>query len=94
MISIILKKLNDEKGHDHGDLVLQQTGEIMRRILNGNGFGVRYGGEELIGLVTNTMHTARLAEKNIRSSEKRNKNHYVNWYCCWTRLCRRTNKDC
>ncbi|SCX63341.1 GGDEF domain-containing protein [Lysinibacillus fusiformis] len=64
------KKLNDEKGHDHGDLVLQQTGEIMRRILNGNGFGVRYGGEELIGLVTNTMHTSRLAEKILEAVRK------------------------
>ncbi|MGE7811216.1 GGDEF domain-containing protein [Lysinibacillus capsici] len=64
------KKLNDEKGHNHGDFVLQQTGEIIRRILNGNGFGVRYGGEELIGLVTNTMFTERLAEKILEAVRK------------------------
>lgn len=64
------KKLNDEKGHDHGDFVLQQAGEIIRRILNGNGFGVRYGGEELIGLVTNTMFTERLAEKILEAVRK------------------------
>lgn len=64
------KKLNDEKGHKHGDLVLQQTGEVIRRILNGYGFGVRYGGEELIGLVTNTMFTERLAEKILEAVRK------------------------
>lgn len=64
------KKLNDEKGHEHGDFVLQQTGQIMRRILDGNGFGVRYGGEELIGLVTNTMFTERLAEKILEAVRK------------------------
>ncbi|MFE3573247.1 GGDEF domain-containing protein [Lysinibacillus sp. NPDC059133] len=64
------KQLNDEKGHEHGDYVLKQTGEIMRRILNENGFGVRYGGEELIGLVTNTMFTQRLAEKILETVQK------------------------
>lgn len=64
------KKLNDEKGHEHGDLVLQQTGEIMRKVLNGNGYGIRYGGEELIGLVTNTMLTERLAERILEAVRK------------------------
>ncbi|MFY0519340.1 GGDEF domain-containing protein [Lysinibacillus sp. UGB7] len=64
------KKLNDEKGHEHGDLVLQQTGEIMRRVLNGYGFASRYGGEELIGLVTDTMFTERLAEKILEAVRK------------------------
>lgn len=61
------KKLNDEKGHEYGDYVLQKTGEIMRRILNGYGFACRYGGEELIGLVTDTMFTERLAEKILEA---------------------------
>ncbi len=64
------KKLNDEKGHEQGDLVLQQSGEIIRRILSGNGFGVRYGGEELIGLVTNATNTERLAEKLLEAVQK------------------------
>lgn len=64
------KKLNDEKGHEHGDFVLQKTGEIILRILKGYGFGIRYGGEELVGLVTDYGRTQGLAEKILEAVKK------------------------
>lgn len=64
------KRLNDEKGHEHGDYVLQKTGEIMSSILKGNGQGCRYGGEELVGLVQNYGRTVGLAEKILETVHK------------------------
>lgn len=39
----------------------------MRRIVSCYGFACKYGGEELIGLVTDTMFTERLAEKIVEA---------------------------
>ena len=45
------KKLNDTKGHDVGDKVLIDIAKILQSVLNKN-IGCRFGGEELVGLVT------------------------------------------
>lgn len=64
------KTLNDTKGHDYGDDVLQKTAEIMRRELNGYGYACRYGGEELVGLVVECGRIEGLAEKILEAVRK------------------------
>ena len=46
------KILNDTKGHDHGDLILKDSSKILQSVLGVNGFACRFGGEELVGLIT------------------------------------------
>lgn len=62
------KKLNDEQGHEQGDLVLERIGEIIRRVLNGRGAAARYGGEELVGVVYDYNRTKELAEKILETT--------------------------
>ncbi|HCG4535932.1 TPA: GGDEF domain-containing protein [Salmonella enterica subsp. enterica serovar Typhi str. AG3] len=64
------KNLNDEKGHEHGDYVLEKTGEIMKRVLQGSGYAARYGGEEFVGIVTDYGRTQGLAEKLLNTVKK------------------------
>ncbi|MEM9409872.1 MAG: diguanylate cyclase [Planctomycetota bacterium] len=47
------KSINDNYGHSTGDEVLQQSGELLRRITGDLGSVCRYGGEEFIVLLPN-----------------------------------------
>lgn len=40
------KRINDTQGHTVGDMVLQQTGEILSRMVEGHGIAGRLGGDE------------------------------------------------
>jgi diguanylate cyclase len=61
------KRVNDENGHDAGDMVLQQAANLLMGSVRNGDFVFRYGGEELLVLLVEvTKDTViRLAE-NIR----------------------------
>lgn len=63
------KSVNDEFGHDVGDVVLEQMSEIIRKSVRQSDVLIRYGGEEILVLLmdTATGHTHEVAEK-IRST--------------------------
>ncbi|MCR4650733.1 MAG: diguanylate cyclase [Lachnospiraceae bacterium] len=56
------KKFNDEYGHDCGDLVLSETAAVFNRMMFGNGFAVRWGGEEFILIFDNMEIDEALAK--------------------------------
>ena len=58
------KKLNDTKGHQKGDEALRQVAQIMKDAVEDIGICGRYGGEEMVVLVTDTeIITGELAEE-------------------------------
>lgn len=63
------KQINDTYGHQAGDAVLRQTGELLRSSLRVTDFVARYGGEEFTVLLprTNNAGAHRVAE-NLRST--------------------------
>jgi len=64
------KQLNDTKGHDVGDTVLQQVASLLEEIIGDSGFAVRFGGEELVGIVQNG-DTEELAGRFCRQVAKK-----------------------
>lgn len=48
------KKINDTYGHQLGDEVLRKTSEIIQKSLRNTDFAFRYGGEEILALLTNS----------------------------------------
>lgn len=46
------KQINDTYGHQFGDLVLREIGSLLRRELPADAIPARYGGEEMIVLVS------------------------------------------
>lgn len=48
------KRLNDEFGHPFGDLVLQRLGETLSGCVRATDAACRYGGEELVMVLTET----------------------------------------
>lgn len=68
------KKVNDTYGHDAGDRVLEQMGELLGQELRAGDFVFRYGGEEFLILLTEMKleYIAPIAEKilkNVRSHQ-------------------------
>lgn len=59
------KELNDRHGHEAGNDVLKQLGELLKRFSHENCFVARYGGEEFVLLVRNqnSEKTYQLAEE-------------------------------
>ena len=45
------KPYNDEFGHDIGDLVLIEFGELLKKVCGPEGYVVRYGGDEFIVVI-------------------------------------------
>jgi len=48
------KSVNDQVGHQHGDLVLQLGARIVRSVARGQDMVARYGGDELVVLAAET----------------------------------------
>jgi len=46
------KRFNDEHGHDVGDRVLREVGQVLQRQTRGSDVAARYGGEEFTVLMT------------------------------------------
>jgi diguanylate cyclase (GGDEF)-like protein/putative nucleotidyltransferase with HDIG domain len=61
------KSVNDELGHQHGDLVLQMGARIVRATVRGQDLVARYGGDELAVIVTDANGAAaqRLAYRIV-----------------------------
>lgn len=61
------KKINDQFGHDMGDLVLKSTGELLNGYFRGSDRVFRVAGEEFLVLVYNTdgVNAVNIAE-NLR----------------------------
>jgi len=62
------KNINDTHGHDSGDLVLQQTADLVTSCVRVGDFIFRYGGEELlVVLVEIDMEQAKYVAETIRA---------------------------
>jgi diguanylate cyclase len=63
------KQINDTYGHQAGDQVLQQIGDLFQRSLRVTDFKARYGGEEFTVLLprTNSAGAFRVSE-NLRAA--------------------------
>ena len=62
------KEVNDTFGHQRGDKVLKEVGKLLQATLRGYDFGVRYGGDEfMIVLSQNTAIGAHIVGERIRS---------------------------
>ncbi|MCS7460112.1 GGDEF domain-containing protein [Paenibacillus doosanensis] len=61
------KKLNDTKGHHMGDLVLKQVAQIVKEEAEEVGICGRYGGEEMVVLVTDSEVNANELAERIRT---------------------------
>jgi len=59
------KSINDEFGHNQGDLVMQEVSEVLSRNIRKEDYLGRYGGEEFILLITiaNQSGVTNLAKK-------------------------------
>ncbi len=64
------KQLNDTKGHEEGDVVLKQTGALLKEVIGKNGYACRFGGEELVGIV-HSGDAVELAERFCRLVSKK-----------------------
>lgn len=65
------KRLNDTKGHQQGDEALRKVAQIMKEAAEDIGICGRYGGEEIVVLVTNPdTTTGNLAEEIRKRVEK------------------------
>ncbi|WP_412102536.1 GGDEF domain-containing protein [Paenibacillus alvei] len=57
------KKLNDTQGHLVGDQILRLSSAILKKCVGEYGITGRYGGEELVALITNTrVSPSQIAE--------------------------------
>jgi diguanylate cyclase (GGDEF)-like protein len=63
------KQINDTYGHQAGDEVLRQIGDLLQRVLRVTDFKARYGGEEFTVLLprTNSAGAFRVSE-NLRAA--------------------------
>lgn len=63
------KVINDDHGHAAGDSVLQQVGELLKRVGRTSDLAVRWGGEEFLVLARHTRrsHAPTLAESLLKS---------------------------
>lgn len=51
------KKINDEKGHQYGDVVLREVGQIIAQIVRSEDYCFRYGGDEFCVIMCNCNST-------------------------------------
>lgn len=74
------KKINDTIGHKSADLILIETADIIKQIVNSKGLAFRYGGEEIVVILEN-MHSFKAYEvaEEIRKSISSSK--YIKSVC-------------
>ena len=67
------KKVNDTYGHDAGDMILKQLGEILKESIRESDIAVRFGGEEFVIILQNLKDKKdleKVAEKIRKNVEK------------------------
>ena len=62
------KKVNDTYGHDIGDQVLVHVASLMKQQLRGNDYVCRWGGEEMLLLISNNGKVATQVAERIRQA--------------------------
>lgn len=63
------KNINDQQGHQAGDLMLREVADIIRELCRGYDLAFRYGGDEIIVCLSNTSHeNARRFGERIREA--------------------------
>ncbi len=66
------KNINDEYGHDVGDLTLKKLAEVIKRNIRGSDIAARFGGEEFVVLLPRTDEKgAELVAERIRRDFKK-----------------------
>jgi two-component system cell cycle response regulator len=61
------KSVNDNYGHQMGDTVLREMGELLRALIRGSDMAARYGGEEMVVILPETnLYAARIAAEKVR----------------------------
>lgn len=60
------KQLNDTQGHDRGDQAIKQVASIMQEIAEDIGLNARFGGEEMVMLITDPSVKVKTIAENIR----------------------------
>lgn len=61
------KRLNDTQGHRAGDRTLMKVADIIRQETHRSGIAGRYGGEELVAILTDTSLRVENIAEQIRS---------------------------
>jgi diguanylate cyclase (GGDEF)-like protein len=66
------KRINDNFGHDAGDAVLREMGEVLRNSMRESGVAFRYGGEEFLLLMPKldaeqALHRAEEIQARVRA---------------------------
>ena len=62
------KRVNDNYGHDFGDLVLKETASLIKNAMDGLGYVCRWGGEEVVILHNGSFEKAYQSAETIRST--------------------------
>lgn len=66
------KKVNDNYGHDAGDIVLKEIASIIKKRMKGNGFVARWGGEEfMLGFEGKSKEKAKKIVESILNEVRR-----------------------
>ena len=55
------KRVNDEWGHDHGDVILRRVGSLLRESVRPQDVASRFGGEEMVIILPDTDRDGALA---------------------------------
>lgn len=64
------KIINDTQGHAVGDLVLSQTGEVLRKVVGDRGIAGRLGGDEFAAFVWNFSDRGEMEEFCVKLKRK------------------------
>ncbi|RCW41577.1 diguanylate cyclase (GGDEF)-like protein [Paenibacillus prosopidis] len=61
------KRLNDTEGHQKGDVMLVFAATVMKEVCAGIGIVGRYGGEEIVALITDERRDPSIVAENYRA---------------------------
>ena len=72
VIKVLVKRINDDYGHECGDMALSSAADCIKHALRGSDIIFRYGGEEFVVLLSDTNLTeAAIIAERIRSNIER-----------------------
>jgi diguanylate cyclase (GGDEF)-like protein len=63
------KRLNDTYGHESGDVVLRELGNLLRSSIRGEDIACRYGGEEFTFFLPDVVPETLLQRANVMCKE-------------------------